>query len=260
MPPFVACRFITRFRCRCPPLQSQEHEPQVSQSAHSQSTVLQMGCTHGLVFSVAAEHPWPSCSACFRICLLAICWPAPHVTLHSPKVDQSLRTQSSPEQAVVLQPWTSTRSTGQCFPPFFGFFTICLCRCCWPPPQFLSHSSHSLQSDTSQSTFEQQRPISLSDPVHGIPPFFISLMTLRVRSFWCVSSVQADQACQRLIKQSTFGPSVAQGSALQGKSSSSASSQPTPPRQARVSMRLDLSLTPPPHDLEQSPQEFQSCI
>mmetsp|Transcript_28122 Transcript_28122/g.80665 ORF Transcript_28122/g.80665 Transcript_28122/m.80665 type:complete len:321 (-) Transcript_28122:2264-3226(-) len=145
----------------------------------------------------------------------------------------------------------------QALPPKLGFLTTCLCRSCWPPSQVLSQESHSLHSESSQSTAWLHSWISWSEPWQTLPPPSEG-SSLRLRQRW-PSWPQALHSAQALRAQSF--ESAVQWPALQTASSSRPPSHGAPPL-AAVTLTARVRCLRPPRQLcvhsDQAPHELSS--
>mmetsp|Transcript_52799 Transcript_52799/g.104896 ORF Transcript_52799/g.104896 Transcript_52799/m.104896 type:complete len:280 (-) Transcript_52799:1512-2351(-) len=148
VPPTLGSCEMLLCRLRCPPLQAAEHPLQSFQLPQEQSVT-----GHGV--DSGQPRSWASEAAqCLppKTLRMRLCCPAPHVVEQWLQAVQSSNRQSFGLQGLRPQPSASTSSLGHDNPPFSGFLCTsrCLLRC--PPPQVASHSSHSVQAETSQST------------------------------------------------------------------------------------------------------------
>merc|ERR1740117_239737 len=148
-----------------------------------QSVARHLVVSHGTTSFITPSHLFPSWAPLVRV-RYRCASPTPQVVLQSPQCDQVAKMHGSslPSQACTLQPTVSVRISGHACPPCCGILEICLCRCCWPTPHFLSQSPYAVQSEISQSTRALPHALtSVRFPSQGSPPILPSVVTFRVR-------------------------------------------------------------------------------
>mmetsp|Transcript_32598 Transcript_32598/g.103395 ORF Transcript_32598/g.103395 Transcript_32598/m.103395 type:complete len:204 (-) Transcript_32598:2881-3492(-) len=166
-----------------PPSQSELQSLQSNQSLHLQSTYTHGPASHDLIWLSSRPQPMPPSCGCCRTRRMRWCWPGPQVEEQASQADHSPTKQSTLLHGLLLHPLVSIRSTGHDLPPSRAFCVTWRCRCCCPPLHVLSHSSHALHSETTQSTAKLHSWISCKLASQGSPPFSGSWI-VRWRKRW----------------------------------------------------------------------------
>mmetsp|Transcript_11882 Transcript_11882/g.32497 ORF Transcript_11882/g.32497 Transcript_11882/m.32497 type:complete len:512 (-) Transcript_11882:2583-4118(-) len=263
LPPFWGAWMMWRSRVRMPPSQLLLQLLQSDQRPHTQSTVghaasgLPWASLHSLVsFSPKLQPMPPSEGSCVTARERACC-PVPQLAVQAPHACQSLTAQSCLLQGSALQPSISIRLSLHCSPPASGFCVTWRCLKRWPPPHDLSHSSHTVHSETSHFVPPVlQEDNSFSVPLQAFPPFSGSRSTFRSRDLvpsWAL--VQPVHASHSPMTHSAVV--VAQENSLHIWSSWSLPSHMAPPFSAGSWTALSRVCRPPPQLIEQVPHSDQ---
>mmetsp|Transcript_97047 Transcript_97047/g.296604 ORF Transcript_97047/g.296604 Transcript_97047/m.296604 type:complete len:432 (+) Transcript_97047:893-2188(+) len=205
-PPSSGFWAISRRRMWLPPPHETVHWLQELQSPILQSAIPHDGCSgQGRVSPSGSRQPAPPSPRVRMISRALDCMPAPQGAEHVLHSDQPDIWQSRTAQGPTLHPLVWISSTGHRFPPCFGKVRISRCRRACPAPQVLSHCSHDVQSEISQSTaVEPQDSVRRSTPPQGSPPPEAMRTTDRRRSR-CIAAPHGDHGFHSPMMQSTFG-------------------------------------------------------
>lgn len=182
--------------------------------------------------------------------------PAPQLREHAPLSVHGVISQSIGHMWVLQSTFCSRggHSAPPC-PDSFKTSRICICA---PPPQRLSHSPTSFQSDTSQSTGHgviSQPSSSRAGPSTGFPPYWAWVWTVRSRLRF-----PGPHSWPHLLHsfQSFQTPSTGHGLMRHGSSSSGGSGHSTPPWRGSVSKYRVRFLVPSSQLVEHFPQLLHS--
>mmetsp|Transcript_73824 Transcript_73824/g.192607 ORF Transcript_73824/g.192607 Transcript_73824/m.192607 type:complete len:289 (+) Transcript_73824:1036-1902(+) len=179
---------------------------------------------------------------------------------------QELNSQSSDcsHATPTLQNFTSEALPSATRPHSFAVRATLRCRAAVPPSHVAVHEPHASQSPNLPSTHSAEQDCvlqgptcSLSEALHGRPPFCGGLDRRRTRECWPPpqSSEQASQSDQSAHLQST-GPQAEDS--WHASASPRCVMQPSPPSDlVRRIVRLRIR-TPGPHDVEHWPHAVQS--
>mmetsp|Transcript_57066 Transcript_57066/g.158824 ORF Transcript_57066/g.158824 Transcript_57066/m.158824 type:complete len:310 (+) Transcript_57066:1600-2529(+) len=181
--------------------------------------------------------------------------PAPQSASQTPQSDQDPTSALLSPHGSLLQPRISPKCTAHRAPPWDWACTTARCRACCPPPHVASHSSHAVQSDTTQSTTALQGWVSFVGPAHCVPESSASCSTFLCRDcIWLPSHLlHSDQA------PSSQGLALwMQGSVAHGSSCSRGPLQGSPPDWEAFSMERALLRRPPSQVRVHSDQDTHS--
>mmetsp|Transcript_54313 Transcript_54313/g.129774 ORF Transcript_54313/g.129774 Transcript_54313/m.129774 type:complete len:270 (-) Transcript_54313:536-1345(-) len=229
---------MPRLRIFRPPPQDWEQADQSFQSSQAQSTV-QAGWWQSRFSATEKKQPKPPGSRRLRTERSRLWMPSPQLVEQSPQSSHPETWQSWMLQLGRLQAFICVKSLGHSWPPCSGKVTTWRWRRACPAPQLRSHSSHSVQSDTTQSTGGRwQVSTSCMGPMHGRPPSRAGCLKTRSRCR-CMVKPQAVHSDHISKIQSWLWPSPqsCQSPAWQSRTSSNMPLHCMPPGSACSMLR-----------------------